>query len=284
MNAELLGEVVSWDMHGTPITHSDVQQALRDAGLNPDEAQELTNVQAFGRACKDLRKDRAIDKLDIGGGIAKFQLTRKEKNETTGTIDFDYEAIVVLDCQTGEVSCPESMEIEKQAKELLAFAMQARSAQDVTRLVQRLFAKHADLFPLNSKGCAYFTPIQHQGFTEQVEQFLKKLGGNLQRFPVPRGTAQGNASVKESVENGLAGLLGELNAAVASWDETTRKSTMDKAFERYEAVSYKIDAYSTYLESSQDKLKAKLNEAKAELARKITELRPEQSADVSAAA
>lgn len=275
MTTELLGEVVSWDMHGTPITHGDIRQALQDAGLDPDEAQELTNQQAFGRACKDLKKDRAIDKLDIGGGVAKFQLTRKKKNDDTGTIDFDYEAIVVLDCKTGDVSCPESSVIEQQARGLLAFAMQARSAQDVTRLVQRLFAKNADLFQLNSKGCAYFTPIQHRDFTERVEQFLTKLGGTLQRFPVPCGTPQGNASVKEAVQAGLSTLLAELNETVSTWDETTRKSTMEKAAEKYQVIEYKISAYADYLESEQDKLKAKLAEAKKELAKKVLELTPE---------
>lgn len=281
MNAELFGEVISWDMSGVTITHGEMQQALTEAGLDPDEAPELTNQQAFGRACKDLKKERSIDKLDIGGGIAKFQLTKKNRNAGTGTIDFDYEAVVELDCNTGAVSCPESAEIEKNATELLAFAMQMRTAQDVTRLVQRLFKKNADLFPLNSKGCAYFTPIQHYEFTEKVERFLESLGGKLQRFPVPRGTEQGNASVKDAVQGVLASMVDELNDVVARWDETTRKATMEKAFERYDKVAVKIDAYATYLECAQDNLKAKLAAAKAELAKKIEAAHPaasEQSA------
>ena len=285
MNTELFGEVISWDMSGVTITHGEVRQALLAAGLDPDESPDLTNQQAFGRACKDLKKERSIDKLDIGPGqIAKFQLTKKNRNAGTGTIDFDYEAVVELDCNTGVVSCPESAEIEKTATELLAFAMQMRNAQDVTRLVQRLFKKNADLFPLNSKGCAYFTPIQHREFTEKIELFLESLGGKLQRFPVPRGTEQGNASVKDAVQGGLAAMVDELNQVVANWDETTRKATMEKAFERYEKVAVKIDAYATYLEYEQDNLKKKLDAAKAELAQKIAAAHPAAEPSAQSAA
>lgn len=284
MSAELLGEVVSWDIHGQLLALGDIQESLRDCGLDPDEAHELTNRQAFGRACRELKQNRTIDKLEIGAGpIAKFQLTKKEKT-STGTIDFDYEAIVELNCDTGVVSCPESAEIEKQAQELLALAMQSRSAQDVTRIVQRLFKRHADLFPINRRGIAYFVPEAHREFTGKVDEFLQKLGGQLSRFPVPRGTEQGNASVKDAVQGGLAAMVDELNQVVANWDETTRKATMEKAFERYEKVAVKIDAYATYLEYEQDNLKEKLAAAKAELAQKIAAAHPAAEPSAQSAA
>lgn len=275
MSTELLGEIVSWEMNGQVLALNQIQEALRDSGLDPNEANELTNRQAFGRACRELKANRSIDKLQIGTGpIAKFQLTKKETT-VTGTIDFDYEAIIELNCDTGAISCPESSELEKQATELLAFAAQTRNSQDVTRIVQRLFRRNADLFPINSKGVAYFAPEAHREFTGKVDDFLQKLGGKLQRFPVPRGTEQGNASVKDAVQGGLAAMVDELNEVVSHWDETTRKATMEKAFERYDRVAVKIDAYATYLECAQDNLKAKLAEAKAELAKKIAAAHPE---------
>lgn len=282
MSTELLGEVVSWDLQGSVLSLGQIQDALRDSGLDPNEASELTNRQAFGRACRELKQNRAIDKLQIGKGpIAKFQLTKKETS-STGTIDFDYEAIIELNCDTGAISCPESSELEKQATELLAFAMQTRTTPDVTRIVQRLFKRHADLFPINRRGIAYFVPEAHREFTAKVDGFLERLDGQLSRFPVPRGTEQGNASVKDAVQGGLAAMIEELNQVVANWDDGTRKNTMEKQFEKYQAVAYKCDAYAIYLESAQDGLKAKLSEAKAELARKIAAAHPEPAEQAAA--
>lgn len=278
-SSNLLGEVVTWDLDKALTTYSAVRDSLAAAGLEPDEAKELKPRAAFSRACKDLKQDRTIDKLKISDeGLEKFQFTRKETS-ATGTIDFDYECVVELDCENGDVACPENPEMARRAQELLGHAMQMRNAQDITRLVQRLFEKNADLYPINPrKGVAYFVPDAHRPFTARVEEFLKRLGGKLCRFPVPRGTPEGNASVKEAVQSGLSSLLAELDEKVKGWDETTRKSTMERALEEYQAVAYKVDAYAEYLESEQEGLRQKLAEAKQKLASKITESFPEQQA------
>jgi hypothetical protein len=91
----------------------------------------------------------------------------------------------------------------------------------------------------------------------------------LSRFPVPKGTKIGNQSVRDAVDSGLATMAAELTAAVSAWDDTTRQSTMDKAIERWQAISFKVDAYGEYLESSQSKLKETLEAAKESLKAKI---------------
>lgn len=282
----LLGEVVTWDVQGNGIDYEKMLEALDTAGLNKDSAHELTPRSAFSRACKDLKKDRAIDKLKISkAGVASFQFTAKKK-AGDGKIDYDYECLVELDCDSGTVSCPENPQLEGQAKELIAFAMQTRTAQDITRLVQRLFERHADLYPINPrKGVAYFVPECHREFTTRVERFLKELGGMLHRFPVPKGTDAGNASVKDAVQSGLSALLVELNQAVQTWDDTTRTSTMLKAAERYSQIKYKVEAYTEYLGAEQDRLKVEVEKAQAELRKKVAELQPaEESAPAAAAA
>lgn len=274
-SSELLGEVISWDIQSTEVGFSAVQTALLSSGLEVDEAREIGPKAGFSRACKYLKEKRAIDKLANHGGIITFQFTRKEND--SGRIDYDYECLITLDTDTGDVGCPENPVLAAQAKELLDHAMQTRTSQDITRIIQRMFAKHADLYAINKKGCAYFVPEQHRGFTEKVDAFLHAMGGALARFPVPKGTPQGNASVKEAVQSGLQSLLGELSAAVEGWDETTRKSTMDKAMERWQAIRHKVECYEEYLGAEQERLKEELSRAKEELARRITELKPDES-------
>lgn len=284
VTGELLGEVVTWDLRSTDVSFAEVQAALLDAGLNPDDATELSPRSAFGRACKHLKEERTIDKLayDKDAREYNFQFTRKTVEENR--VEFDYECVVSVEAETGAVKCPERPDLEQKARELLQHALKTRNAQDVTRLVQKLFQNHADLYPINPrKGVAYFVPEVHREFTAKVDDFLKRLGGCLMRFPVPKGTPEGNASVKEAVQSGLATLLGELTEAVEGWDDTTRTSTMDKAVSKWEAIQYKTEAYAEYLGSEQEKLLERLKEAKEELVRRMTDLRPESKEEETAA-
>lgn len=278
--SDLLGEVITWDVRTPQIGYTLIKQALTDAGLNPDDAHELSPRNAFGRACKDLKQGRAIDKLEFDHGIAKFQFTKKTALDEK--IDYDYECQVTLDVDSGAVSCPEKPGLEKMATDLLAHAIATRNASDITRLVQRMFENHADLFPINPrKGVAYFVPESHRGFTDRVGVFLKSVGGSVSRFPVPKGTEHGNASVRDAVESGLTTLLDELNESVTTWGEGTKDSTMDRAYERLEAIKYKVDAYAEYLESAQGALVDGLAEAKKKIIEKMDELGKTDEDEVS---
>jgi hypothetical protein len=266
--------VVVWDLKAAECSYVAVRDALTKAGLDPDEAKELSSRSAFSRACKELKEKRTIDKVEVVNKQTRFQFTKKALEQ--GRLEFDYECTVTLDNESGVIECPENPELEKHAQELFAFAMQTRNAHDVTMMVQRLFNKHADLYPIHpQRGIAYFIPEQHREFTAKVDAFLTALGGRLYRLPVPKGTPEGNASVSEAVQQGLNAVLSELNATVATWDETTRQSTMEKAVEKWQTIKYKVEAYADYLESKQDQLKAGLESAKKELARRISELKPD---------
>lgn len=286
--SELLGEVVTWDLKSTEVSFHNVCDSLRQAGLDPDAAQELSPKSAFGRACKELKKERAIDKLEFEGGVIRFQFTKKHLDNAAKKVNYDYECVLSLDTDTGVVTCTENEELAKTTQQLLDFAIQTRNAQDVTRLVQKMFQNHADLFAINPrKGVAYFVPEVHREFTTKIDTFLHHLGGGLSRFPVPKGTEQGNASVRDAVQSGLAGLLAELNDAVQAWDDTTRKGTFDKATERWQIIKHKVDAYAEYLGAEQAGLLEKLMAAKQELAAKISQLHPvedDEPASVNTAA
>src|SRR5262249_27657725 len=156
---------------------------------------------------------------------------RREGNRFT----YELETLLTLEKATGRVSC-ELPGLATLAQELLDDALEARTGGDVTRLVQRLFERQADLFPIRDKGGAYFVPQEHQALVDKVQSFLGKLNGKLNRFPVPAGTPHGDASVKDAVAGGIANLIEEHRAAVAAFDADTRPSTLERAAERIRLV------------------------------------------------
>lgn len=271
----LLGEIVTWDLKSMEIPLATIQTALRDAGLPEDSLGDLRPQTAFARAVKDLRENRAIDrvKTDAKSDVVTFQFTRKSLDAANVQIDFNYEATCTLNTSTGAIDCPNSPAIENHARTMFAHALAHRTTSDVTRLVQRLFEAHADLFPINpKKGVAYFVPEIHRSFSAQMEDFLSALGGSLLRFPVPSGTDAGNRSVKESVDAGLLAMAEELKAARADWSESTRHATMDHQLQRLAIVQHKAESYAALLGDRQAQTLALLAQHKAELIQKINEI------------
>src|SRR5262249_43472245 len=123
----------------------------------------------------------------------------------------------------------------------------ARTGADVTRVIQRLFERQADLFPIRERGGCYFVPREHTPFLDRVDGFVRRLNGSLRRFPVPAGTPHGDRSVQEAVAAGLAALIAEHQAAVAGFGADTRPDTLERAAERIRLTRHKIQAYACYL-------------------------------------
>ena len=90
------------------------------------------------------------------------------------------------------------------------------------RVVQKLFERQADLFPIRPQGGCYFTPICHVGFIDKIQDLLNRVGGRLLRFPVPAGTEEGDRSVTQAVADGLASVVTEHRAAVAQFGPVHR--------------------------------------------------------------
>ena len=249
------------------VAYSDVRGALGAADLPMDAAAALNPRTAFGRAIKDLRQNRTIDRIktDSKTSVVQFQFTHRHL--VRERLEFAYEATCYLDVASGLIDCPESPEIESHARVMFKHAMAHRNTSDITRMIQGLFRNHADLYSINpSKGVAYFVPEPHREFSAKMENFLQLLGGRLWRFPVPRGTPQGDRAVKQAVEDGLRSLSLELQEAVDKWSEKTRTNTMEKAVEKWQTIKHKAEAYSAYLGDRQAALIAELDEQKRRLA------------------
>jgi hypothetical protein len=269
----LLGEIVTWEIPMLETPYAFIRAALSAAGLPESAAKDLRTRTAFRRAIKDLHEGRAIDNVttDRKSRVISFQFTRKHL--LYSRLEFAYEAVCSLNVDSGFITCPDSAEIENHARTMFAHALAHRTTSDVTRLIQNLFANHADIYAINkSKGVAYFVPAQHRDFAARVEQFVVALNGTLPRFPVPKGTPEGNRAVKATIESGLTALAQELSDAVDAWDESTRTSTMDKAVARWQIIKHKAEAYSEYLGDRQTALLATLDEQRKRLAQKVNEL------------
>ena len=159
--------------------HAALVEALRDAGLDESVARELAPRHAFSRACKRLARERIIRPLREDQTSITFQFTRESRGG--GRFEYELETLLTLDKATGTVSC-DLPGLATLAQEHLDECIAARNGGDVTRVIQRLFERNADLFPIRERGGVYFTPAEHAPFVDRVQAFLGKVNGRLSRF------------------------------------------------------------------------------------------------------
>ncbi|QDU18971.1 DUF6744 family protein [Urbifossiella limnaea] len=267
----LLGEVIAWTCAGVAVTHPALLTALRDAGLDEGVARELAPRHAFTRACKKLCDRRIIRQVGEDDATVTFQFTAESRDGDR--FEYELETMLTLDKKTGTVRC-DLPGLATLAQEELDRAIDARSGADVTRVIQKLFDRHADLFPVRPQGGVYFVPARHAAFVDKVQAMLGRLNGQTLRFPVPAGTPEGDRSVKEAVADGLSGLIADYRRAVAGFDADTRPGTVERAAEKIRAARFKVEAYAEYLADERGRLERELAAAQRELRAKVEALAP----------
>ena len=255
---KMLGEIITWKIQGVAISHADLLSGLMASDLDCDVAKELAPRNAFARACSKLDSERIIRKVAEDHATITFQFTREALEE--GKFSYHFESLFFLNKYSGSITS-ENLELEQLAREEFVRCMEARTANDVTRLVQRLFERHADLFSIRDQGGVYFVPEVHHDFIAKVERFVRNIGGSLQRFPIPAGSPQGDRAVQEAVAHGLQTIIDEHLQAVQKFGEDTRPDTLRRAEEKVRATKLKIEGYSFYLDKKREDLEASLHQA-----------------------
>ncbi len=267
--ARLLGEVIAWACPGLTVPHADLVRALEAADLDPGVARELAPRHAFARACKRLSDQRIIRPIAEDTTSIKFQFTQETREDDR--YEYRMETTLTLDKQTGSVSC-ELPGLATLAQEELDRCIAVRTGSDVTRVVQKLFERQADLFPIRPGGGCYFVPQRHAAFTDMIRVFLDRVGGRLLRFPVPAGTEEGDRSVTQAVADGLAAVVAEHRAAVAQFGTDTRADTLQRAAEKIRTTKFKLQTYAEYLAGEKERLDRAVADAEGELRAKVAEI------------
>lgn len=265
---ELLGEVVSWSLRKFSIQFPVLVQRLGEAGLDPNLARALSPRNAFSRACGKLRDGRVIDRVVEEEDTICFQFTAKSQGKDR-LFEFWTETLVFLNKRTGRVTA-DIDSLAQRAQEELDRAMGERTGTDVSNLVQKVFEAGGDLFAIQG-GC-WFVPEVSRPLSDKVETFLGGLGQQLRRFPVPKGTKEGDRSVREVVVRGLQQHVLALREAIAGFGDSTRPSSFEKAAERIQEQRFKLEAYAELLSSQREELDRALDESNDLLRQKVEEL------------
>lgn len=277
---KLLGEVITFRAPG-PHTYAAVKQALTDSGLDVKVLRERLPRYAFARACKELEEGRVIDVLRDDPDDILFQFSKRflTSDTTEGGDQYEYrkELKLTLSKSTGKISCKDA-DMEQKAQALLDEHMQKWTTSDVHGLTKRLFNLNADLMPLPDTEGVYFVPVTQQPFIAQASEFMTKLGGRVNRLPVPEGTQYGDLTVQQCVGDYLDSLVGDHAQAVEGLTLSSRPATIQEQADRINATRVKVEAYASYLAERKDQLLQAVEEARDRLQAKVVALAGDRKA------
>ena len=275
-----LGEVISWSMlenRGLKNSHSEVVKALQSNSLDESVARKILPSQAFSRACQRLKEGRVIDVLGESTDDILFQFSRKklvdDTEEDGKELEYKKEVKVLLEKGTGKLLCKDPAVLEKAQKELDR-CLEERTTGDISGILNRLFQTNSDLIPIGVG--VYFVPKEHTPFTERVQGFLTFLNRKMIRLPIPEGTAVGDKSVQEVVENHLETAISEMEGAVNSFTTTTREATLSTMADKINSSRMRAEAYSCYLKDRSDYVLSRLEELDTLLVEKVEALEEER--------
>lgn len=276
VNSDCLGHFVTWSTRRIGrLLRTTLADKLVDAGLDPSFAKELSRDCAFTRGCKMLSENRVIDRLDgVQTDTVTFQFTKKQLEG--GQFAHWHEALIHLDKITGAITCPDKPGLGEMAQRRFDKALIERNTSDVTRLIQRMFAKNADMMPIiKEEGRSYFVPAEHTEFLLKVRTFVRSIGGRFVALPIGGGGDDADYTteeVSETVADYITGMIGELAVTVDNWDAKTRLSTFTRKNDEYQSIRFKMRAYSTYLKGNLAKVEHCLDAAQKQMASKIGEV------------
>jgi hypothetical protein len=278
-DADLLGELVSWGGSGG-VTHAAVVQALKDCGLDEKVAKEIMPKHAFTRAAKKMADEKIIEPVSEDKDYVRFQFTGKFLDGVGDDREIKYrkENVVVLDKVTGKIECRDK-DLEQLAQRELDRSMAVRTTSDITQMVQKLFDGNGDLFPVRDQGGVYFVPEQFRDFTDRVNEFVKKTGGKMVRFPVPKNVKGSNESVGDIVEDGLKRVVNDLRTAIKEFNSKTQHRTFEQVAERIKHARFKGESYSAYLAGRKKELDDDLAEADRELQASVRQVAKDRKAE-----
>lgn len=263
------GEIITWNAKSEKDhTYQEVCQALDKVGLDSGIVNEFLPRNAFSRACKTLAKDRVIDLFKQEASELVFQFTAKQLQEHG--IEYSKETFVRLNVETGKITC-ENSEIQELAQTKLDEAMETRTTSDITRIVQKLFDEHGDLFPIRDQGGAYFVPHEHRAFINKIDEFLTNIGGSLRRFQVAGGP-ESNKAIQETIAEQLKSVIQDHKNAVADFSLNTRQQTLESAAVKINTTRTKVEAYASYLKDQADDLMKEVEAANAKLKQQVDAL------------
>jgi hypothetical protein len=257
------GEIISWSAPSG--VHIDTLRAAAiDADIDPALFKDMRPSNAFRRAMHAMEENRIIRQTRGDAKWLYFQLTHEAL--ISGEFHYSKETELKVAKDSGAVICDER-DLEAFAQNLVDQQMDHRYANDITRMIQKLFESNGDLISIRPAGGCYFVPEQHTGLCDKVERFLQSIGGDASRweqFASERNKQNAAAAIRDQIN----GMIAEYKTYVTDLD-LSNQSKANRAAKRIADIRLKLECYRGVLSDYSKDIETAVASASSDLQRYV---------------
>lgn len=208
------------------VSYTALATALVNSGLDPALCRTLASGYAFNRAVTQMSRGKLRDRKEWSQDKIAIQISARV--HVPDGIDYAREGVVTLDRITQTISCPDPV-IKAEAEKQFNAAMSSRNTHDVFRLVRRAMAGviNKTVFPM--KGGVFFALTQEKVLVDNLETFVKALGGTLTRWEIADGTPQNVTQVQTVVVDSFMEVIMEAQNHIGTVNSESKENKIENA-------------------------------------------------------
>lgn len=242
----MIGYVIAWTCPAM-VPVDTLRAALRAGNLPADLAPDLPAVSVLARTAHRMARDHSNTNGDNTLSRRVNTTTRQLTRETSAGDRLDYTRETRLSLDAAKNVTADDATWQHETTRAQSEATTTRTANDVTRLIQRLIESRAsDLIPIRAQGGAYFVPQADQALIDTVDKLLAAIGGSLTQFACTLGHGT-QESVAETVAQYMMAQIRELNEAIADVSATSRSDVKARRIADIGRLRSKLSRYGTLL-------------------------------------
>jgi hypothetical protein len=230
----IVGHLVWWSVYNVSITRHVFECLLEQVGLDKKYAHDHNYRSSLIRALHSMEEDRIIRFVEENPTRLVYQFTAEKLIEGLDSKEFDYkkETVVIVDKKiyratedfAQAVSCSQAIKnvlIEKFAEYKTLY-----KSSDITRYLQNILVKEADIVMLRPQGGIYFVPAGYKNVVDKLVILLQKMGNNcsLDCVPLPAIDSAKNV-VKQAFTSEIDNELAKLEKDIAESLDDDKKIT-----------------------------------------------------------
>lgn len=296
VNLEILGWLIFWNVREVEITRDKFAAALGVAGLDSDYAKEHNARSALVRALNSLKEQKIVRTVNEDSVSITFQFTAEVKvgQDHDARLSYHPEVIITVDKEhygmfkdfrtaITKVDDPKTglqSAGAEQIKDQLAAAFEREKnsykSSDITRYIQNILQKQADIVSLRPQGSIYFVPAAYGPVIDSLKMMLAEIGGDSRFDAIPLPDVKDvRKTVGDSFAEEVASILGGLDKEVADMNSSSKEITEKWISYRKEVirkVKARIDMYSELLGDKAGELAGSFDAIEATLRPRILDL------------
>lgn len=268
-----IGSLIWWSLNGNRVAHARLKELADQHGL-PERylPAEVRPASAFRRAWRHgatkLPQGLLLRQIDDTPTGIHIGLVEEQADAQTQELRYAHLLTVAFNKEHHTIQASEDRSVVEEIRTLYAHHLEL-TTRDIRTMLSN-FVNEAGV-SLRESGGVYFIAAPHQDTIDAMASVLQAIGHNqLHQLPLydsPLTQDVLNGVAVTTLDDEIQRLQDELEAFFA--DDKTRKSTLEKRLNTFDALRARVDTFAGVLSFKSDALLGRVSDMEADLRQRL---------------